>query len=403
VNMKIFLITRQFPYPLRDGESIAIQMMSKGLYHAGAGIDLLALNTAKHFFDYQGELISELSHYRTIGTVYLDNRVKLFSALFNWFSQDSYHISRYQNDEVRSKIVSFLESQKYDIIQLEGLHLLPYITTIRRYSRAKIVYRAHNIESIIWQRILDQSRFGFKKYYLKDQVKRLRQFEQSATKNVDAICCVSEEDASYYKDHNVKIKVAPIGIENIKQQNSQPVTDSSIGSRIGFMGSMDWIPNREGLKWYLDRIHSQLIDGNESYELIIAGRKSEHFRDKFTAYNRVKWLGEIDDANAFWDSIDILIVPLFAGSGTRVKIIEAIARRKGVITTSIGIEGINYQNLDQVEVVDSISNWCEALKRVFQKPRLNIVDDSLDQWLAKMNHQMIGEELMGFYQLICRD
>lgn len=396
--MKILLITRQFPFPLHDGESIAVQMMSLGLSHAGADLHLLALNTIKHYYDDKEGTPEELAHYSRIQTVYIDNRIRWTAAFQNWLSKASYHISRYHTSEVSHQISTMLRSEAYDMIQLEGLHLLSYVPLIRRHTDAKIIYRAHNVEFTIWQRILEHMGISLKRYYLAEQVKRLRQFEITSIGEVDAILAVSKEDAAFFKRHtNQPIKVVPIGVNHLNGSKSR-MTSNEHPTRMGFIGSLDWMPNREGLNWYMENVHVDVAKNQKLYELSIAGRKSDYYQHEFVHYPKLNWMGEVPDAEVFWGAVDILIVPLLAGSGTRVKIIEALARGKYVITTAIGVEGINYEGLSQITIANTAKEWQEAIVKSLTSPAGIIDQTAFDHWLAIMDYKKIGEALMQYLE-----
>ena len=150
--MKILQLCKKFPFPLKDGESIAVNSLSKALHDEGCELTLLAMNTAKHYF--RGKDMPEaLSHYRGVFSVDVDNRIKLKDAFLNLFSRESYHISRFISREYGQKLGQLLRRQDFDIIQLETMYLAPYIPVIRRYTAAPIAMRAHNIEHEIWERI----------------------------------------------------------------------------------------------------------------------------------------------------------------------------------------------------------------------------------------------------------
>ena len=150
--MRILQLCKKFPYPLKDGESIAVNSLSKSLHELGCEVTLLAMNTRKHFYDTR-KLPSSFTHYQQIHTVTLDNRIKPLEAFANLFSRDSYHISRFVSSGFQQALVRLLREESFDVIQLETLYLAPYIPLIRRHSDALVAMRAHNVEHEIWQRI----------------------------------------------------------------------------------------------------------------------------------------------------------------------------------------------------------------------------------------------------------
>ena len=150
--MKILQLCKKFPYPLKDGESIAVTYLSHALHDLGCDITLLSMNTSKHFTDLNS-LPREFNHYKEIQVTALDNSVNAFSAFKNLFSKDSYHVSRFVCPDFKNKLIELLQNNDFDVIQLETLYLAPYIDVIKKYSKALITMRAHNIEFEIWERI----------------------------------------------------------------------------------------------------------------------------------------------------------------------------------------------------------------------------------------------------------
>ena len=163
--MKILQLCKKFPYPLKDGESIAVTYLSKALNQLGNQVTLLTMNTKKHYFNI-GELPADYDQYQSIHFTDIDNEVKPFDAFLNLFSDDSYHISRFISTSFEQKLIEILKLEEFDVVQIETVHLAHYIPIIRRYSEAKIAMRAHNVEFEIWQRIADNTRLFPKKWYI---------------------------------------------------------------------------------------------------------------------------------------------------------------------------------------------------------------------------------------------
>jgi polysaccharide biosynthesis protein PslH len=138
--MKILQLCKKFPYPLKDGESIAVTYLSQALHASGCEVSLLAMNTSKHYFDME-TLPQSFNHYRQIWTVDVDNKINPLEAFKNIFSSQSFHIQRFIFSAYAKKLEQILRENEFDVIQLETLYLTPYIDLIRQYSKAKIVLR----------------------------------------------------------------------------------------------------------------------------------------------------------------------------------------------------------------------------------------------------------------------
>ncbi len=394
--MKILQLTKKIPFPLKDGESIAIHSIAKGLVCQGAQVHLLTMNTSKHY--YKGSLeVEELSHYTTINAVYVDNRVKWGGALYNLFTHQSYHVSRFVSNDYLNKLKDLLEAFSFDIIQLETLYLAPYLPALKKYSKAKIVMRAHNIEFEIWERIWKNS-LGWKRWYLYFQINRLKKFELSLLSSFSLWVSISDRDLQ---------KMRELGLSSPAVSVQVPISTSFVYSKeytsenplvIGFIGSLDWLPNKEGLDWFLKKVWPEVKRHNLECRLFIAGRNTPNAFFQWSD-SHITVLGEVDSSESFFQSIDVLIVPLFSGSGVRIKILEAMAAGLLVITTAVGVEGIPAVHNQSILLADTATEFIEALKSIKANPRKlsEIGDNAKKVTLDNFDPFIISKKLINHY------
>lgn len=335
--MNILQLCRKFPYPLKDGESIAVTYLAKAYHELGATLTLLSFNTIKHFFKIE-DLPVSFNHYQAIHTSYLNNHPEPIGAFLNLFSKKSYHISRFTTDDFSQKLCNLLQQETFDIIHLESVYFAPYLPLIRKFSTAKVVMRAHNVEFEIWERVAENTTFLPKKWYLSYLVKKLKRYEIAQLKNYDLLLAMTPKDLTYFNKmgYNGRSLVTPIGLE-LKDYQSYDTNFQQ--PAISFIGSLDWVPNQEGLTWFLDEVWLDLRKEFPTLEVHIAGRNTpEWILQK--AGNGVVVHGEVPNAQVFLNKYPMTVIPLFSGSGMRVKILEGMAMGRIVITTTLGIEGI---------------------------------------------------------------
>lgn len=357
---------KKFPFPLRDGESIAVHNLSTALVREGCEISLLAMNTAKHFVDLN-KIIDRCNHYHEIHTVEVDNRIKILDASLNLFTKDSYHVSRYVSIDYEKKLSQLLSQNQYDIIQLETMYLTPYLKVIRELSNARVVLRSHNIEHEIWNRITENTSSTIKKLYLKYLTGKLQNYELNHIKDYDSIITVSNRDLQIFRDFGLnKPGVSiPIGLK-LEEYPFKGYSQNGLKVRkVCFIGAMDWIPNREGLLWFINEIWTELITIFPFLELHIAGRNTDKDLGNIDIPN-CNHHGEVDSAISFISSHDIMIVPLLSGSGTRVKILESLALGVPVISTSIGYEGIDLTDGKEIMRADTKKEFISVFKKLIE-------------------------------------
>ena len=365
--MKILQLCKKFPYPLKDGESIAVTYLSNALHEQGCEITLLSMNTTKHFVDIY-KLPPDFNHYKDIHVTSLDNKVNMLDAFMNLFSKDSYHVIRFICKEFEGKLIELLESNHFDIVQLETLYLAPYIPVIKKHSNALVTMRAHNVEFEIWERISQNTTFLPKKWYLKYLTSKLKRFELSRLNDYDYLIAVSERDLKKFKNLGYKNGAisSPIGL-NLGHYNAvEPIKTLQ---SLCFIGALDWMPNAEGLDWFLKNVWDKIHGIFPDMHFHIAGRHTPEYLMKLKK-KHVHVHGEVDNAIHFINHHPIMVVPLFSGSGMRVKILEGMALGKIVITTTMGMEGIEAEHGKHLMVADTPDAFEEAVRTIKINPEL---------------------------------
>ncbi len=396
--MKILQLCKKFPYPLKDGESIAVTYLAKALQELGVELTLLSMNTSKHYFD--GTTLPEgVGHYKAVHLVEVDNRIKAKAALFNLFTKDSYHIARFVSEAFNTKLIELLTSTTYDIVQLETLYLAPYMDTIKKYSKAKIVMRSHNVEHEIWQRITDNTKFGPKKLYLHLLTQRLKRFELAQLNRYDLLVAITARDLNFFQRMGAKTEshVTPIGLDlaDYAYQSAVPSHQPSCC----FIGSLDWMPNTEGVEWVLREVWPKVLAQQPTATLHLAGRNmpAEWLTQ---TWPNVTIHGEVPSATEFIQAHEIMLVPLFSGSGMRVKILEGMALGKTVISTSLGLEGIAASDGQEVLIADTAEEFAKALLYCYAQPQelLRIGAAARTFLQAHYENVRVAERLLERYQ-----
>lgn len=368
--MRILQCTKKFPFPVNDGESIAVLNLSRGLSEAGAEVVLFSLNTSKHYYELDKSAIpGELAHYRDIHPVFVNNDLSFFDALKAFYFRKAYHISRIDKPLVKAWIRHHLKTHTYDLIIFESSILVPYADLFADSCDAKLVLRAHNIEHRIWERLSRTGTNRLVAWYMKLSSRFLKKEEIRIMDKMDMIIPVSESDALFFTSlsKGPEVVVSGIGLDF----DQYPYTESNRGDQLvlGFIGSLDWRPNLYGLKWLLTHVVSELKKSGVSFRLRVAGSQMPGELKKWEGFH-VQLLGEVESAVKFYEGIDVLVVPLFAGSGTRVKILEAMAMGKLVITTTIGVEGIGATEGTHFLRADTKEAFVERIMLAFRNPEI---------------------------------
>lgn len=398
--MRILIVANKMPYPAKDGGAIATLSLATSLQKCGAEVDVLAMNTPKHFCrieDIPAELTSKIGFY----SVDVDTTIKVSKAFENLlFSSLPYNAERFITDDFARKLTQILSAKEYDVVQLEGLYLCPYIDGIRKISNAKVVLRAHNVENEIWARMAANEGNFIKREYKKILARRIRKFELSFVNAYDLLVPITSRDATYFtKNGNKKpVFVAPTGIEH---DNPLFGVDATSACFPGFfhLGALDWAPNREGLEWFITNVWNKYKEKHADEHFYVAGRNAEKSFEDFLKTNGIDYLGEVDSAVEFISKGSVFIVPLLSGSGMRIKIVEGMAAEKTVITTSIGAEGIAVENEKDILIADDAASFLAMMEKVAADRKIhdNISANARAFVRNNYDNEVIARNLLGRY------
>lgn len=400
--MNILQICNKAPYPPRDGHTIAMFNISKSLSQQGHSVKILSLNTKKHYVKHT-ELTKEFLD--TFNPLYfdIDTSINVFSAIKNLLNRDSYNVSRFYSKDFEKIIADILLNNNFHIIQLETLFTTPYIDIIRKSSSAKIIFRPHNVEHIIWKRRAQNEKNPFLKKYINFLSKRLKTVEMEVINLCDGIAAISEIDKECFVRLGCSKPIIniPIGFDF---PDIEPTPFEMQSKNLFYIGSFDWLPNVDGLFWFLDSVWKIVLEKIPDIQLIIAGRNIDKYIDKLN-YQNLIIAGEVKDSRIFMQNHSIMIAPLRYGSGTRVKIIEAMACRKPIITTNVGSEGLNVTNRGNIIIEDNIQNFADSIVELINNPKLAnyIASNAYNFAKEYFDNKKITNNLISFYNKILQN
>lgn len=398
--VRILQLANKLPYPPKDGGAIGILNFTKGFYANKAVVSMLAMNTAKHYFnkDKLPPEIRKLAHFYTVD---INARPEVWGALSNFiFSSLPYTASRFICKAFEKKLISLLKKDKFDIVQLEGIYLAPYIPIIRQYSDSIISLRAHNIEHEIWKRIAANAPFP-KNIYFKNLTQRVKKFEKKYINEVDVILPISERDHQQLIDMGLKIPhhLIPAGI-NLEEYEMKRNEIQFPG--IFHLGALDWEPNIEGLQWFLKKVWPIVLKEYPETELHIAGRGATASIQQMLSQQKVVFDGEVEDAHAYMHSKGIMIVPLLSGGGMRIKILEGMALGKTIVSTDIGAEGIHGEHQENIIIANDPESFARELIELISNPeKFNSIGEKARIFIREnYDNFALVKSLLNYYKQI---
>jgi glycosyltransferase involved in cell wall biosynthesis len=264
-------------------------------------------------------------------------------------------MERHYSKEFVKHLLTF-KSWKPDVVIAAPDFMAPYLTF---FENRKII-EIHDIRFLVYNRYMQLAK-TMQKPFLMWETRRTKRFEVSCANLSDEQWLIGKDDfllSTTCRFHNPFY--IPVGIET----ENYPFLPQ--GDKILFLGSYSWFPNRDALDYFLNEIWPGIIKMLPSQELLIIGRM---FPTDIYNIKSIKILGEIKDMSEIWQQTGILVVPVRIGSGIRVKILEAMAMGKAVITTKEGAEGLEYDH-GSIVVVRSKYDFIRKLTWLIENPEV---------------------------------
>ncbi len=360
---RVLQLTYRVPFPPTDGGAIGIFNITKGLKENGCEIDLVSINTPKH-----SQPPGAMNSLARQHDVFVDTRIRPIPLLLNFlFSKEPYNVQRFYSQAVVRKLEELLTNNHYDYIHVDGAFVARYISDIRNLSKAPLLVRPHNIEYIIWERLSKSSGNLLKKWYFGSLGKRLKAFEKKWYALADALAPITENDKQRLNELGIfkPMKVIPAGV--VLDKYNGKTNDLKVPNTLFSLSALDWLPNLEGLEWFIHQIWPSVMQNHTSVGLHIAGKSTPNWM-----YDK-KWKnttihGFVDDPVTFQQQYQLMLVPLLSGGGMRVKIIEGMAAGCCILSTSIGAEGIACEHGKNILIADTPEEWIGQINWVLSNP-----------------------------------
>ena len=278
-----------------------------------------------------------------------------------------YAIRKYKSTAMRNAIEREISSQDYDIVVCD--FLAASINLPAGLGCPAVLFQ-HNIESMIWRRHFESQESGWKRGLFKSQWSKMHRYERDTCRAFDAVIAVSERDCEQMRSEFGLRHVfdVPTGVDT---SYFRPSEESSRPFELIFTGSMDWMPNQDGIMYFADKILPLITRAIPECSLTVVGRNPGRSLLQLGRSNpRIKVTGGVPDIREYVGRAAAYVVPLRIGGGTRLKIYEAMAMGKPVISTSIGAEGLPVRDGQELLLADEPAEFASAVIRVLRNTAL---------------------------------
>ena len=367
--MRILFVSTHLPVPATNGQAIRTLSMVRAL--ATAGHELAFVSFSNHRS--AKELDPLLSGCRTIDVVprtavNLSQGADYLGRLRCMARLQPYALQRFSAPAMRQLIQTHLDKQAFDVIVADSLYAMMNLPP----TETPIVLNCHNVEHLIIKRFAELERNPMKAMYARWESRLLGKAEQRAClrSTIGLVCSEFDRDALARLCPTLGTFIVPNSVDTEYFSPVQPTKPNVNVPVVLFQGSMDWYPNRDAVEYFANEIFPLLRNDFPTLRFIVAGRNpSPAFIRKFARMDGIEFTGTVPDMRCFLAAATVAVVPLRLGSGTRIKILEACAMGKAVVSTRVGAEGLEFVDGKELLIADDAASFAEAVAKLLRDPQ----------------------------------
>lgn len=371
--MKILFICAGLPYPPQQGGALRTYGLLHGLHQAGHDLTLLSFSDPSNSSCNGTPLETFCTQIETVAT---PSRTKGDRIRDLVISSEPDIARRLYSKEFELRLKQLISVEQFDLIQFEGIEVACYLPIVRKMGiQTKLVYDAFNAEAAMQYAIFEIDRSNPRRWpaaaYSWVQSRRIGRFEDDLCHQSNLVIAVSAEDASILRQHNPKrvIPVVPNGI--FTDEYEKQSEELSIGEHaLVFTGKMDYRPNVDAVQWFTEQILPLVKLAIGDSKFYIVGQKPhtnlEHLRDNPS----VIVTGWVESVLPYLKGAAVYVAPLRMGSGTRLKILEAMAAGCAVVATTLAASGMQRETEMGMLIVDNPKQMAETIIQLLNTTEL---------------------------------
>lgn len=363
--MKILFISTK-PASLDAGSEIRNYYLLQALQQVDSDVQILYLNLhQKPFFTDLG------AHHPPVHQVQLEPRsgIKTLRSLLRMEIPYVSHLQDYDANQQLQKLVA--EADLLFISELDGYFAVAPLLSVRKKT-AKLVLDCHNVDYARFK--MEMNTFSWPKRLLGSLLaEKLRLLEANAVQQADLTLACSELDQRYFAQFVTKEKVivVPNGVDVSKIHPRFSVEAKN--PTVLFLGNLSYVPNQEGIFFYLQHVRPLVKKKFPGLETVIIGKNSEQVCQGFSDKDHsIHVKGFVSSTKPFIDDATVCVCPLLSGSGTRLKLLEYMAYGKAIVSTSIGAEGLSVEHGKHLLLADSAEQFADSIARLISDTKLSL-------------------------------
>jgi glycosyltransferase involved in cell wall biosynthesis len=364
--MRILFVHKQMLFPRDTGGKIRVLNLLK---HLGRWHDVTYVcNLRPGEEQYLPEMEALGLRMQTVpGATSRRGGLKFYTeALSNTFSQHPFTISRNYDPAVRGKLAELLAAESFDLLICDTIVMAR--CTIGLPAPASVLFQ-HNVEAQILRRHADVAPGRVKRWYMRGQWGKMVRFERECGAHFDAVIAVSEQDKALFEREYGWRHVHAIDTA-VDEDYFRADPAAEVPGRVVFLGSMDWMPNQDGVRWFVREVWPIVRAAHPYATFHIVGRNPPGDIRALGVTPGVIVVGGVPDVRPHLAGAAVVVVPLLVGGGTRLKIYEAMAMGRAVVSTGIGAEGLPVVPGEHYLKADDQADFATAVGKVLASREL---------------------------------
>lgn len=400
--MNILFLTPQLPYPPHQGTALRNWGLINGLAERHR-ISLLSFLSPGQEPESAPPLRAACAHIETVPQPARSLRQRLRDLLFSPLPDMAL---RLESPAFRRRLAAWLAEEQFDVVHIEGIECAPYLDLLEAaHPRPLILFDDHNCEYRLQQRALQADLPNPLRWhgaaYSFIQWQRLRQYERQTCLRADRVVAVSETDAAALRalDHRLDPLLLPNGIHLADYPPHLPPAPEMEDAALVFTGKMDFRPNVDGVLWFAQRVLPRIRAETPQAHLWVVGQSPHRRLERLRANPAVTLTGTVADARPYIAGAAVYVAPLRAGGGTRLKLLEAMALRRAVVTTTLGAEGFPVRDGEELLLADDAEGFAQTVISLLRDPqRRETLGEAARHFVAAYDWQALLPRLESTYR-----
>ncbi len=320
-----------------------------------------------------------------------------FDLACNLASRFPFNVNKDYDRRLRGEAQRLLADDEFDLVICDFVQMAR--NAIGLPARASLLFQ-HNVEAQIFERHAREDSGWLRRQYMGLQARKMKRFEGAAGRWFNGVIAVSEQDrGTFEKEYGWRhVRVIDTAVDT---SYFRPMPDVEAEERVVFVGSLDWLPNEDGVQYFVEEIWPLILARRPGARFQAVGRNPSRSIQRLSSRPGVEIVGTVPDVRPYVRGACVIVVPLLVGGGTRMKIYEAMAMRKAVVSTPLGAEGLQVSDGEDIVLAGAAEEFAARVVELMETPDLReaIAGRAHEHVVSRYSSEVVARQ----FEEICQD